>query len=318
MSGRWLDLDGYREAWARRTDDDPFGRPEYLAAAALIDAAEPAGFAHGDVLYPFLVRPLEGGRCDITSAYGYGGPYGHGPWRDAFASACRDHAVVSEFVRFHPLRANQSNAGGDLRTWLLHDVITVDTTLDDDGLLAQMAPTARNKLRKAQRAGVQVQRSDDLDAFHELYTASMQRLGARRFYFFSREFFDALRGLADDLVLLDAGLAAGLFLCGGGAMHYYLSGATAQARDVAASNLLLFEAMRLARSRGLTTLSLGGGLRAGDPLHRFKESLGAGRAAAWLGSAVHDRPTYEQLSAAAGAPLDDPFFPAYRRPASAA
>lgn len=317
MSEGWLDLDGYREAWARRADDDPFGRPEYLAAAALIDAGRPAGFDHGDVLYPFLVRPLDGGRCDITSAYGYGGPYGQGPWRDAFAAACRERGVVSEFVRFHPLRQNQTGAIGDLRAWPLHDVITVDASLDDEGLLAQMAPTARNKLRKAQRAGVQVRRSDDLDAFYELYTASMRRLGAREFYHFSREFFHALRGLGDDLVLLDADVAAGLFLCGGGAMHYYLSGATPQARDVAASNLLLFEAMRLARSRGLTTLSLGGGLRAGDPLHRFKESLGAGRATAWLGSAVHDQAAYEELSAAAGAPLDDPFFPAYRRPASA-
>jgi Acetyltransferase (GNAT) domain len=317
VSAGWLDLDGYREAWAAAGGSDPFGRPEYLAAAALIDPATPAAFAHDGVLYPFLVRPLAGGRCDITSAYGYGGPYGRGDWRDAFAAACRERGVVSEFVRFHPLLANQQQAGGDLRSWLLHDVITVDTTLDDDGLVAQMAPAARNKLRKAMRAGVQVRRSGDLDAFHELYTESMQRLGAREFYFFSREFFHALSALDDDLVLLDAGVAAGLFLCGGGAMHYYLSAAAPAARDVAAVNLLLFCAMQLARERGLTTLSLGGGLRDGDPLHRFKESLGAGRAACWLGSAVHDQAAYERLCTAAGAPPDDPFFPAYRRPASA-
>jgi Acetyltransferase (GNAT) domain len=315
VSPGWLDLEGYREAWAARGEDDPFGRPEYLAAAALIDAATPAGFAHDGVLVPFLVRPLPGGRCDITSAYGYGGPYGRGPWREAFSAACRERGVVSEFVRFHPLLANQAQAGGDLRTWLLHDVITVDTTLDDAALVAQMAPTARNKLRKATRAGVEVRRSSDLDAFCDLYTDSMRRLGAREFYLFGREFFHALGALGDDLVLLDAGLAAGLFLCGGGAMHYFLSGATPEARDVAATNLLLFCAMRLARERGLTTLSLGGGLRDGDPLHRFKESVGAGRAACWLGSAVHDQAAYEQLCREAGVSVDDGFFPAYRRPA---
>ena len=72
-----------------------------------LDRPRPTGRVRpGDVLYPFLVRPLEGGRCDITSAYGYGGPYGRGEWRQAFAAACREHGVVSEFVRFHPLLGN--------------------------------------------------------------------------------------------------------------------------------------------------------------------------------------------------------------------
>ena len=68
MSDGWLDLDGYAQAWRARGGDDPYLRPEYLHAAAAIAEGEPAGFACGDVLYPFLVRELPGGRCDITSA----------------------------------------------------------------------------------------------------------------------------------------------------------------------------------------------------------------------------------------------------------
>jgi Acetyltransferase (GNAT) domain len=313
MSDGWLDLSSYREAWIERGDDDPFGRPEYLSAAALIDPGEPAGFRHGDVLYPFLVRPLAGGRCDLTSAYGCGGPYGEGPWREPFRRACRERGVVSEFVRFHPLRQNQAGLG-DLELWQLHDSVTVDLSLDDTGLIAQMAPTARNKLRKAQRAGLEVHRDDDLERFCALYHQAMRRLEAREFYLFGIEFFRQLAELGDDLVILDAGIAAGLFLCGGGAMHYFLSGSTPEARHVAATNLLLFEAMRFGRKRGLTTLNLGGGMRDGDPLHRFKQSVGAGRAPLWFGSAVHDRAAYEELCRTAGVPVDDPFFPAYRRP----
>ena len=91
VSDGWLDLDGYAQAWAARGGDDPYLRPEYLHAAAAIEEGEPAAFAHGDVLYPFLVRDLGDGRCDITSAYGAGGPIGTGhggePFRRPAASA---------------------------------------------------------------------------------------------------------------------------------------------------------------------------------------------------------------------------------------
>jgi hypothetical protein len=36
-----------------------------------------------------------------------------------------------------------------------------------------------------------------------------------------------------------------------------------------------------------------------------------------VGAAVHDQGAYNRLSAAAGAAPDEPFFPAYRRPATA-
>ena len=72
-------------------------------------------------------------------------------------------------------------------------------------------------------------------------------MGADAFYLFPEEFFARLERLGDALLVLDAGTAAGLFLTGGGAMHYFLTGSTLEARQVASANLLLFEAMRRAR-----------------------------------------------------------------------
>jgi Acetyltransferase (GNAT) domain len=314
----WLDPAGYAAALRRRGPDvDPFFRPEYLAAAATIGDGEPAAFEAGAVLYPFLVRPLAGGRCDVTSAYGMGGPLGAGDWRAAFHAECRRRGVVSEFVRFHPLLGNEADLE-DVRRWKLHDAITVDVRADDDGLLSQMEGRGRTAVRKAQRAGVAVHAHRDLGRFAALYAETMERIDAAAFYRFPDAFFAALERLGDAAVVLDAGPAAGLFLTGGGAMHYFLAGSTPEARDVAAANLVLFEAMRHARERGLRTLYLGGGLRDGDPLHRFKASMGAGRAPLWFGAAVHDDVAYAELCAAARIPADDPFFPAYRRPPSAA
>jgi Acetyltransferase (GNAT) domain len=308
----WLDGAGYARALADLTGDpDPYLAPEYLAASAAAEGGELAAFAAAGVVYPFLVRPLGGGRCDITSAYGYGGPLGESDWRPAFRDACRAKGVISEFIRFHPLLQNQHGlADVDLRP--IQDTVTVDTRLGDDGLLAQMQPTARNKLRKAGRRGVQAEASRDLGRFHDLYHETMQRTDADQSYLFDRDYFAGLDRLGDRLLMLDAGCAAALFICGGGAMHYHLSGSTAEGRRDAATNLLLWEAMRHARARGLHTLHLGGGLRAGDALATFKQSIGAGRAPYVQGRAVHDPDAYRELCREAGVAEDSEFFPAYR------
>jgi Acetyltransferase (GNAT) domain len=313
----WLDADGYARALAGLTaDPDPYLSPEYLTAAAASEEGELAAFAAPAVVYPFLVRPLSDGRCDITSAYGYGGPLGGGDWRSAFRDACRERGVVSEFIRFHPLLQNQHDLEDvDLRP--VQDTVTVDTRLEDEGLLAQMQPTARNKLRKAERRGVRAHESRDLGRFHDLYHETMQRTDADEAYLFDGAYFAGLDQLGERLLMLDASCAAALFICGDGAMHYHLSGSTAEGRRDAATNLLLWEAMRHARERGLHTLHLGGGLRPGDALATFKQSIGAGRAAYVQGRAVHDAEAYRALCREAGVPADGEFFPAYRTPSSA-
>jgi Acetyltransferase (GNAT) domain len=312
VSDGWLDLDGYAAAWARRGTDDPYLRPEYLHAAAAIEQGEPAAFAHGDVLYPFLVRDLGDGRCDITSAYGAGGPIGAGPWREPFAAACRERGVVSEFIRFHPVLENHHGLP-DVHLIELQEIVTVAVQADDEALISQMEPTARNKLRKAIKAGVEVTAQRDLERVRSLYIDTMRGMGADQFYFFPEEFFTRLERLGDAVLVLDAGTAAGLFLTGGGAMHYFLTGSTLEARRVASANLLLFEAMKRARAAGLTTLVLGGGFADDDSLHRFKRSIGAGRAPKVIGTRIHDQQAYRELCEAAGVSPDESFFPAYRR-----
>jgi hypothetical protein len=225
--------------------------------------------------------------------------------------------VVSEFVRLHPLRGNAAYAGDDMTVRRVQEMVVLEVDADDQELVRRMVPQARNKLRKSGRAGVQVAPSRDLERFFGVYTDAMHELGADRSYLFPREYFLALDALGDGLLMLDAGAAASLFLCGNGAMHYFLSASSTEGRRSAAANLIIYEAMRIARDRGLSLLNLGGGLRDGDALHAFKCSFGPGRADYAVGSAVHDDGAYRQLSAAAGAAPDERFFPAYRRPATA-
>jgi GNAT acetyltransferase-like protein len=314
----WLTLEQYAQEWAQLGDGDPYFRPEFLTAAAVAEPSHPSAFAHGGVLYPFLLRELPDGRCDLTSAYGFGGPWGEGEWRDAFLAACADRGVVSEFVRFHPVRGNQRIAGDDVSLTVVQEMVVLDLDGDDDELVRRMVPQARNKLRKASRAGVVAEPSRDLERFWGLYSEAMRALGASAGYLFPLEYFQALDALGDGLLMLDAGSAAALFLCGGGAMHYFLAASTDEGRRSAATNLVIYEAMRIGRDTGLRVLNLGGGVRDGDALQAFKRSFGPGRAPYVVGSAIHDVDAYRRLSEQAGVDPDDPWFPAYRRPAAVA
>ena len=311
LSG-WLDAAAYERAWEAGGDRDPYFHPRYLEAAAVLEDAAPAAFAHGGLLQAFLVRPLPGGACDITTPYGYGGPQGAEPgWRHGFRAACAERRVVSEFVRFHPLRGNQERAGDDVVLRRVQDTVTVDVTVDDDALLMQMASAGRTAVRKALKAGVEPRPSGDLGRFRDMYLDTMRRVGAAESYLFPPEFFERLERMGDGVLLLDAGCAAGLFLAGGGAMHYFLSASTDEGRKVAGTNGVLYAAMRHARDAGLTTLHLGGGLSEGDSLQRFKQSMGSGRTPFFVGSAIHDADAYAELTAAAGRAGSE-HFPAYR------
>lgn len=314
MATGWLDVDGYERAWRAHGDGDPYFRPEFLRASAIAAGAEPAAFVDGDMLYPFLVRPLPGGRCDVTSAYGFGGPSAGGDWRAGFRAACAERGVVSEFVRFHPIRANQRFAGDDMRVTEVQDMVVLDVRAPDEELVRRMVPQARNKLRKALRAGLEVEESRDLDRFWRLYTAAMGRVEADESYLFGREYFEALDELGDAVTMLDAGQAAALFLSGAGAVHYFLAASTQEGRRNAAANLVIYEAMRRARDAGQAVLNLGGGLQQGDALHVFKTSFGPGRAPYCVASAVHDEDAYRALCTEAGVDPADSYFPAYRRP----
>lgn len=313
----WLSLDEYEPRWREVGDGDPYFEPAFLRAAALGQDGEPAAFADDGVLYPFLVRSLPDGRADITTAYGFGGPWGTGSWRAAFRAACADRGIVSEFVRFHPVRANQHEAGDDVRLTRVQDMVVLDVAADDDELVRRMVPQARNKLRKSMRSGLSAEPSRDLVRFWRMYSDAMRALDADPIYHFGLDYFQALDELGDALLMLDAGPASALFLRGAGAMHYFLAASTDEGRRTAAANLVIYEAMRIARDGGLSLLNLGGGLREGDALQSFKCSFGPGRRPYYVGAAVHDPEAYERLSAAAGADPGDPYFPAYRRPATA-
>jgi len=312
---------------------DVYLRSAYLESARLLEPGE-ANFLHyedegGDVVFPLLLREVEGGRTDVVTPYGYGGPVAAGdeaPARgfyEAYEKWCRDRGAVSTFIRFHPLFANHAYAGPQVTVEALGD--TVGWRLQGHDLLAGMHRSHRNKCRKAERSGVVVEAVEapaDLSQFVALWQATMERVGAADFYFFPPPYWELLStGLREHLVRFDAKLedelvASALCFATAPWLHYHLGATSDRAREVGASNLVLYGAARWGAERGLERFHLGGGVGGrADSLQAFKLDFDPdGALEMRIGKIVHDPGFYEELSGRDPADLGG-FFPAYREAA---
>ena len=288
----------------------------YVEASCVLDPGEPVLLEEDGVVMTCIVRAIPGTAAyDVTTPYGYGGPVGKGDFQQAYESWCGERGIVSTFIRFHPLFENYRGAAD-----ATYGSPTVGWPLEGD-LLAGMHGKHRNVVRKAEKAGVTVEATPapgDLSAFASLYGQTMRRQDAAAYYFFSRDYWERLSDLRDRLVRFDAVaegeiVASALCLRGDRWLHYHLGATADSARDLGASNLLLYEAARWGQGQGLEEFHLGGGAGAKeDSLFAFKQRFSPnGRREFWVGKLVHDEEAYRRLSGSAdigGAG----FFPAYR------
>jgi GNAT acetyltransferase-like protein len=319
---RELEPGAWDELLAELDCMDSYLLASYVQASAAAEGGRPTFLEHDGVVLACLVREIPGGGVDVATPYGYGGPVAVGASLGGFSAAyeawCAETGVVSTFVRFHPRFQNHRIEGAGIHVERLGPAIA--WPLDGD-LLGGLHRTHRNKVRKAERAGVTVTAHEGPDEFGEfvaLYEDTMRRACAGSFYFFGQEYWKHL--LAGPVVRFDGHLEGELVvstLCLGAGpwLYYHLSANSEDGRRSGASNLLLLEAARWARERGYDTFYLGGGVGVReDSLLAFKEHFyRPGRLDLFLGKAVHDRERYLELSGETEVDYEG-FFPAYRRP----
>lgn len=277
---------------------------------------------------------------DATSVYGYAGPIASHTeipeqvirnFQASLERELRGLGIVSLFSRLHPLleRQNLIAGLGELRT--MSRTVSVDLTLPLEEQRAQLRTSFKVRINKLRRMGITClhdRAGAYLDAFIEIYTQTMRRVGASPMYFFPRAYFQKLaRDMGDKfhlVVCLDQGevLAGGIFIESSEMLQYHLGGTRDTALPLAPMKLLLDDTRIWATGRGLKVFHLGGGATTDpeDPLLHFK--LGFSHRThefmVWRWILLED--VYRQLCAekirwnqqrGLGSPNPD-FFPAYR------
>ncbi|MFN8165976.1 MAG: GNAT family N-acetyltransferase [Bacteroidia bacterium] len=270
--------------------------------------------------YPYLQRRIfVGGNAspynDIESAYGYTGPLSTTTddnfLREAdeeFRRHCKEENIVTEFIRFNPLLSNETvfHSSETMDVIPLRDYVTVELTSSAEELFLGFSPQNRNKIRKAEKTGVQIRfdrEATDFDSFVSIYLENMRRLNAAKMYFFSDSFFKSLKQLVQQngtfcTAMLDGKIiGATVFLRGETIAHYFLSSADEEGKKNAVSNLMLHHGIQWAKKQGLEQMHLGGGVTgaADDPLLVFKQNFSEKTVRYCIGKRIHNSRVYEAL-----------------------
>lgn len=260
---------------------------------------------------PLFSGLLERGKFyDLETPYGYGGPIAEGEisssilddFKEEICKYCRQNNIISQFVRFHPLLMNWKIAENLIESRYLRDTIYIDTS-SEDIIWSNFDTKNRNMVRKAVKSGVTVEMKsiEEYEEFIPIYNSTMKLHDADEYYIFGKEYYEYLKTMGEDAKLFYAycegkPISASIMLFSDKYMHYHLSGTYPEYRNLAASNLLLYEAAKEALSRGINRFHLGGGLSPDDSLFGFKKQFNKnGRAPFVVGRTIFDEKSYEEL-----------------------
>ena len=337
----WLHL------WHRWPDSEIMAHPEYVRLFAR-PGDEILALSYrteqGGVLYPLILRPflLESwsppglGGCDLTTPYGYGGPFAWGitPLEGAeFWARCHDWArereAVSSFARLSVFPDQLLPFDGETVPSGPNVLRRLD--LSDEALWNDYEPKVRQNVRRARSRGCALAidaAGERLDEFHRVYTSTMERHHADPQYFFPKEFFEAIvrtlpggfaffhvvhggRVVSSELVLLSKRHA-----------YFFLGGTLAESFDVRPNDFLQHETFLWCRDAGMEGLVLGGGYKGSQGLLKYKKSFAPdGEVSFQLGTKLYDpevarelvgaRRRWEEARGRIWAP-ESGYFPAYR------
>ena len=294
------------------------------------------------ILFPLIVRPLrsepwgrgEGESCDLVSPYGYGGPFGWGLYNveefwtgfDQWAQTIR---AVSLFTRFSLFKDQLIPFFGD--TVVKGPCVIVPLNQEPNAMLASYAKTVRRNIRQAERAGVTLESDPEcrrLEEFLSVYYATMNRVGARPLYYFSKSFFEQMIAELPNQVLLFHALynqqvvSSQLILISEHHLYAFLDGTLDEGLRLRANPSLSHEVNLWGSAQGKQHMVLGGGYSGEDGLLRYKQRYAPNRNVLFsVGSKIFDhdahhaliktRAAWEFQQGRHWAPSCD-FFPAYR------
>lgn len=271
---------------------------------------------------------------DAITPYGYGGfIFNRVPSSESqkqcykeFIETSKKLNIISVFFRFHPIFSNAKFAKNNIETFNLGNTIQIDLS-SPEIIWENITSKNRNMIRKAKKNGIIIKKGftlELLEKFKEIYDLTMKKDNATEYYFFSNRFYHSIyKNLNKNAQIFYAEfngqiIAMSIMLFEKKHMIYHLSGSIPEYRNLAPSNLLLYEAAKWGSAEGYEELHLGGGLGAAkDNLYKFKASFNRQTSNCFhIGKIIIDNDIYTELLKIrlenGDFDLSSKFFPLYR------
>lgn len=293
-------------------------------------------FEQGETIIalPLLSRTIQGTEYkDATSVYGYAGPISKSV-KSGFDNTCfkkillsylKSNRYVSVFSRLNPYIPCQSYALNTIGNIHNHGkVVNINIKLPLEKQRQIFQSRLKTHINKSRRnCTVKRARSEkDLAEFINIYYENMNRVDAKKSYYFSKSYFEKIMNSKDfeSIILLASDkdtnqiIAGSIFIITNKIVQYHLSGTKNEFLHLTPTKLLIDEMRLLATDKNLDVFNLGGGLggRADDSLFRFKSSFSKDFKDFNLWKLIVNKEVYWDLVDKKQAVNDSNFFPLYR------
>ena len=294
----------------------------------------------GKITNQFLIREIPekvNGKTyyDIVTPYGYGGPiinYLKGnkenllkEFEKNFKKYAEERNIVSEFVRFHPIKENAIDMKPIYNSTYMRK--TLITKLDEEDVVKkQISKSARKNIRQALNKGVIykiTEKPNDISVFKNIYYSTMDRNHATDYYYFDDEYFqNILNYYKENLILIEAiflskTIAAGIYFIYNDIIHIHLSGTLTEYLYLSPAYILRYALILwgIEHNDKYKIIHHGGGRSNSeeDSLYLFKRNFAKlYDVDFYVGKKIWNKEIYDELCNMKNVE-DDGFFPAYRK-----
>jgi hypothetical protein len=273
-------------AWQEWPTHEVFAHPEY-ARLFESEGVQAVCAAWRDrsatVLFPLLVRQMAAG-CDLSTPYGYGGPFFFGDGRvapafwAAYEAWARGMGTVSEFVRFHLFPDALLGSYPGERVCRMSNVVR-ELDLSPEEMWRNFDYKVRKNVQRARRSGIEIVHDPEglrIGDFLRIYLATMERRHAGSGYFFPTGFFRQIQNRLPGChtffhALLDGTVVASeLVLLSPDHAYSFLGGTDERSFSHRPNDLLKVAIMDWCRETGRRAFVLGGGYQPADGIFRYK------------------------------------------------
>ena len=245
---------------------------------------------------------VDDGFYDLETAYGYGGFYTNtddvifiNKAMKEYTQKCKDENIVAEFVRFHPFNKFPIDYT-NLLNFNIHDRNVVVKKLSEN-IMASYNAKVRNAVKRATEK-VEIQESENIDKFIELYNATMEKNDATDFYFFDKQYYINLLKSNEvklyEVLHQDEVIAMGFFMFSSDIAHYHLSANSDISYKLNSNYALLDTMFHKAQELGIKYFLLGGGTTTeeNDPLLKFKTKFSKELKPFYISGKIYNKEIY--------------------------
>ena len=253
---------------------------------------------------------------DLITPYGYSGYYyekeeTYDEFIPIFRKKTKERNYVTEVLRQNPyLNININNYDIILSRKIYSINLEI---LKDVDYLKLTSKSNRRMINKAKKNDLQFKileyNNKNLKYFKPIYDLTMNNLNSTKYYYFNKDYYNNLSDCFIACVYVKNILCASCIIFKyNDFLHYHIGGSLLEYRQFGCNNFLHYNVINYGIENNFKLYVLGGGLKDGDGLSKFKKKLSNKEFKYTIYKNILNKEIYNKLSK----DIENSFFPCYK------